>query len=182
MHRVRFVRFALVRLTALAIALALIFVAFQYYVVGVGRDLTSFIPPEFGQAKLLGKQIEMSCFSAVYSLESLSLEEISKALVADRPTSRGLLNLDEERKKSRGFSLGDIFEKFSNQRLVNDNSYRSSVVLIGASCGDTNERSVKDDIVRGVFETDKVFHAFAEGDHVVMLVDPDKKLLLLASY
>lgn len=182
MRSTKFVRFALVRLAALAIALALLFTAFQYYIVGVGRDLASFVPAEFGAPKLLDKQIEMGCFSALYSLESLSQDEIGKALAGDSPTSRGLLNLQEALKKSRGFPVGKVFEKFSNQRLGDDQSYRSSLLTVGASCGENNERSVKDDIVRGVFETDKVFHAFAEGDHVVMLVDPDKKLLLLASY
>lgn len=112
MPRIRFVRFALVRLAAMA--LALLFVAFQYCIVGVGRDLTSFIPPEFGQPKLLDKQIVSGCFSALYSLESLSSDEISKALASDRPTSRGLLDLQEARKKSREFPVGAVFEKFSN--------------------------------------------------------------------
>lgn len=182
MRRVGFVRFALVRLAALAIALALLFVAFQHYIVGVGRDLTSFIPAEFGQPKLLDRQIEMGCFSALYSLESLSQDEIGKALASDRPTSRGLLNLKEVLKKSRGFSVGEVFEKFSNQKLVDDNSYQATVVTIGASCGGVGERSVKDDIVRDVFAGDQLYHAFTEGDHTVMIVDPDRKLLLLASY
>ena len=182
MRRVGFVRFALVRLTALAIALALIFVAFQYYIVGVGRDLTTFIPAEFDQPKLLDERIEMDCFSALYSLESLSQDEIGAALASDRPTSRGLLDLQEALKKGRGFSVGEVFEKFSNQKLVDDNSYRATVVIIGASCGGVSEHSVKDDIVRDVFASDQIYHAFTEGDHTVMLVDADRKLLLLASY
>lgn len=182
MRRVGFVRFALVRLAALAMALALLFVAFQYYIVGVGRDLTSFIPAAFRQPKLLDKHIEMSCFSALYSLESLSHDELGKALTNDHPTSRGLLNLEKALKKSRGFSVGEVFEKFSNQRLPDDNRNRSSTVLIGASCGKNGRRSIKDDIVRDVFDGDKIYHAFSEGERTVMLVDADRKLLLLASY
>lgn len=182
MRRVGFVRFTLVRLGALALALALLFAAFQYYIIGIGRDLTSFIPAEFGQPILLDKQIEMGCFSALYSLESLSQDEIGKALASDHPTSRGLLKLEEALKKSRGFSVGEVFEKFSNQRLADDNSYRASVVTIGAGCGSNGKRSVKDDIVRDVFAGDRIFHAFGDGDHTVMLVDPDRRLLLLASW
>jgi len=182
MRRAGFVRFALVRLAALAIALALLFAAFQYYIVGVGRDLTSFIPTEFGQPKLLDKHIEMGCLSALYSLESLSQDEIDKALASEHPTSRGLLDLEGAQKKNRGFSVGDVFEKFSNQRMADDFSYRASVVITGASCGKIGERSVKDDIIRGVFSGDKIYHAFGEGDHTAILVDPDRKLLLLASW
>lgn len=182
MRRVGFVRFALVRLAPLALALALLFAAFQYYIVGVGRDLTSFIPPEFGQPKLLDKQIEMGCFSALYSLESLPQDEIGKALTSDHPTSRGLLDLEGAQKKSRGFSVGAVFEKFSNQKMLDDRGYRASVVTLGASCGGNGERSVKDDIIRDVFNSDKIFHAFGEGDRTVLLVDPDRKLLLLASW
>lgn len=66
--------------------------------------------------------------------------------------------------------------------MADDNSYRASVVIIDASCGGTGKRSVKDDVIRVVFNDDKIYDAFSDGDHTVMLIDSDKKLLLLASY
>lgn len=163
------VRIALIVIVSLAI---------YAYVTGQNRDYYSRLPAEIGHPALVSASSEVSCYSAIFSLKDMPADTLARVLKQDRLVSRLYAPTPDDDGPSDQY----VFDAFRRDKVEDDLSLPSNTLSLGVACGHDRWSDARDAIIEYVRAGGNVYVSFNGPQDTVMLIDTDKRLLVLAAY
>lgn len=173
-----FAKHVTVRIAFIVVVSVAIYTSVSYYVTGQNRDYYRLLPAEIGYPTLVSASSELSCYSAIFSLKDIAADTLARVLKQDRLVSRLYTPTPDDDGPSDQY----VFDAFRRDKVEDDLSLPSNTLSLGVACGHDRWSDARDAIIGNVRAGGIVYVSFNGPQDTVMLIDTDKRLLVLAAY